>query len=418
MTPEVVVVGAGPAGAAVSILLARQGHRVVLLDRAHFPRDKACAEYLSPACSALLADLGVLEPIQAAHPQRLQGMRIIDYQGRACVGHFVHHGQAMHGLALPRYVLDHLLVQQAGAAGVEIRTGYGVRQPLRCGRRICGVAGRHRGKADTLQAQLVIAADGRHSVLGRRLGVIRHVRWLQHIALVTHYTGVEPMHPWGEMFLLPRGYIGLSPVAQNVMNVSLVLQKQALRRARCKPEGLLAAALQAHPELQQRFAQATQVKPILATGPMAQRTRCPSQDGILFIGDAAGFFDPFTGQGIYLALKSADLAAAVAHHALSTGDTSAACLRQYYLAYHRMYDDKYRLSALIQLGLRLPWLANWTIQRLAQAPDLADTVVGVTGDFLPPQSVLSWNFARRLLRPPLHVASPQPQDHREASPRR
>jgi flavin-dependent dehydrogenase len=259
------------------------------------------------------------------------------------------------------------------------------------------VAGRHQGKAVTLEAQLVIAADGRYSVLGRRLGVIRRVRWLQHIAFVTHYAGVQPIHPWGEMFLLPRGYIGLSPVAEDVMNVSLVLQKHSLRRARCKPDVLLAAALQTHPELRQRFAQAIRVKPILATGPMAQRTRCPPQDGILFIGDAAGFFDPFTGQGIYLALKSADLAAAAAHHALSTGDTSASCLRQYYLAHHRLYDDKYRLSALIQLGLRLPWLANWTIQRLAQAPGLADTIVGVAGDFLPPQAVLSWDFARQLL---------------------
>jgi flavin-dependent dehydrogenase len=183
------------------------------------------------------------------------------------------------------------------------------------------------------------------------------------------------------------------------MNVSLVIQKRSLAQTPCKPEVLLAAVLQTHPELRQRFAQALRVKPILATGPMAQRTRCPSQDGILFIGDAAGFFDPFTGQGIYLALKSADLAAAVAHHALSTGDTSASSLRQYYLAHHRMYDKKYRVSALIQLGLRIPWLANWTIQRLAQSPGLANTIVGVAGDFLPPQSVLSWDFARRLCSP-------------------
>jgi hypothetical protein len=103
---------------------------------------------------------------------------------------------------------------------------------------------------------------------------------------------------------------------------------------------------------------------------------------------------------------------------LCTGDTSAASLRRYYLAYHRLYDAKYRLSALIQLGLRLPWLANWTIQRLAQAPDLADTIVGVTGDFLPPQAVFSWNFARRLLRPPPHAASRRPPDQREESSRR
>ena len=399
MTPEVVVVGAGPAGAAVSILLARQGHRVLLMDRAHFPRDKACAEYLSPACSALLDDLGVLADVCATQPQRLQGMRVTDYQGHSCVGHFVHHGRPLHGLALPRYVLDYLLVQRACEVGVELQTGCVVRQPLLRSQRVCGVTGMRQGKSVTVEAQLVIAADGRHSVLGRRLGVIRHVRWLQHVAFVTHYTQVHASQPYGEMFLLPGGYVGLSPVAEDIVNVSLVLHRRALARAQCRPAALLAAAVQAQPELRQRFAQAVRIKPILATGPMAQRTLSPSQDGILFVGDAAGFFDPFTGQGIYLALQSATLAAAAAHQALSTGDTSALSLRQYYLAHHRVYDDKYRLSALIQLGLRVPWLANWAIQRLAQTSGLADTIVGVTGDFLPPQAVLSLDFARRLCHP-------------------
>ena len=73
MDADVLIVGAGPAGAAASIILARQGYKVLLVDRATFPRDKACAEYLSPACTPLLADLGVLDKILATRPQRLQG---------------------------------------------------------------------------------------------------------------------------------------------------------------------------------------------------------------------------------------------------------------------------------------------------------------------------------------------------------
>lgn len=397
MEADVLVVGAGPAGTAASILLARQGYRVLLVDRATFPRDKACAEYLSPACNPLLAQLGVLEAVLAASPQRLHGMRVTDYGGRSCWGRFVQQGQALYGLALPRLVLDQLLVQQACREGVELHTGLWVRQPLLDGQRVGGIQGVQAQRQVTVRARLVIAADGLHSTLARRLGLVRRVRWLQHVALVTHYAGVHPLQPWGEMFLIPSGYIGLAPVSDTLVNVSVVVRAAHLAAAQQQPADFVALTVQDHPELRQRFAQAVRAKKLLVTGPMAQRTACPQHDGILFIGDAAGFFDPFTGQGIYLALHSAVLAATVAHCALRRGDLSARNLRSYVLAHQRAFRDKYRLSALIQLGLRIPWLANHVIGRLARCPALADTVVGVAGDFLSPKTVLSWRFATQVL---------------------
>ena len=397
MEADVLVVGAGPAGAAVSILLARQGYHVLLVDRATFPRDKACAEYLSPACTPLLAQLGVLEAVLAASPQRLQGMRVTDYRGRSCWGRFVHDGQGLYGLALPRLVLDDLLVRQACREGVELRTGLWVRRPLLDGQRVGGVHGLHTRQPVMVRARLVIAADGLHSTLARRLGLVRRVRWLQHVALVTHYAGVHPLQPWGEMFLIPSGYIGLAPVSETLVNVSVVVRAARLTAAPHNPEAFVTQTVQAHPELRQRFAGAVRAKQLLVTGPMAQRTACPQQDGILFIGDAAGFLDPFTGQGIYLALHSAVLAATVAQRALASGECSARQLCSYVRAHQQAFRDKYRFSALIQLGLRVPWLANHVIGRLARRPTLADTVVGVAGDFLSPKVVLSWRFATQVL---------------------
>ena len=113
--------------------------------------------------------------------------------------------------------------------------------------------------------------------------------------------------------------------------------------------GLFCVNVQAHSELWQRFVQAIRIKNLLTTGPMTQRTACPQQDGIMFIGDAAGFFDPFTGQGIYLALHSATLAAAgrIVH---CSGALSADALRSYFLAHRQAFRDKYRLSALFNWG--------------------------------------------------------------------
>jgi flavin-dependent dehydrogenase len=286
-------------------------------------------------------------------------------------------------------------VQQACQTGVELRTGFLVRQPLLIGQQVCGVHGQQDTRPITLRARCIIAADGRLSTLARRLQLIKRMQWLQHIALVTHYQGVQPMRPCGEIFLLPTGYLGLAPVGDNLMNVSLVTHKQQFPAARY--EKFFEETLQSHPELRQRFVHAKRTKDFLTVGPMAQRTLWPPYDGILFIGDAAGFLDPFTGQGLYLALHSAVLAAQTAHHALYHSDVSRHTLRQYYQAHQQVYRDKYRLSALIQLGLRRPWLANWVIQRLARTPALADTLVGVAGDFLSPHEVLSWRFALRLL---------------------
>jgi len=398
MGPDVLVVGAGPAGAAVSILLARQGHCVRLLDRATFPRDKACAEYLSPACTPILEHLGVLPAVLAAQPRHLQGMRVTDYRGRSCWGRFLQDGRAMTGLALPRRVLDNVLVQQAQREGVDVQTGFWVRQPLCERQRVCGIVGQRGRHRETLRARLVIAADGVYSTLARRLGLVRRVRWLQHTAFVTHYTGIAAVQPWGEMFLVPAGYIGLASVGEALVNVSVVLRAAYLKDRQSPTEHVVTETIQAHPELQQRFAQARRVTALLATGPMAQRTMRPQHDGILFIGDAAGFLDPFTGQGIYLALQSAMLAATAAHQALDEPHGATASLQHYVRAHRQVWQDKYRLSALIQLGLRMPWLANHVIVRLARRPALADTVVGVTGDLLSPKSVLSWRFAAQVLR--------------------
>jgi len=200
------------------------------------------------------------------------------------------------------------------------------------------------------------------------------------------------------MFLIPSGYIGLAPVSDTLVNVSVVVRAAHLAAAKKTSQAFFAQTVQAHPELRQRFAQASRVKNLLTTGPMAQYTACPQQDGIMFIGDAAGFFDPFTGQGIYLALHSATLAAAVAHRALCNGVLSADDLRSYCFVHRQAFRDKYRLSALIQLGLRVPWLANRVIDRLARRPALADIVVGVAGDFVSPKAVLSWRFATQVFR--------------------
>src|SRR5690348_11106994 len=122
---DVVVVGAGPAGAATAILLAERGHDVVLLDRARFPRDKVCGEYLSPEGSRVLDRLGVLKAVEQSGARPLRGMRIVAPDGTALAGDYPTEGRWRgyrdHALAVPRRRFDAVLVERARALPVTVR---------------------------------------------------------------------------------------------------------------------------------------------------------------------------------------------------------------------------------------------------------------------------------------------------------
>src|SRR5688500_10799010 len=137
MTWDAIVVGGGPAGSAAAALLAADGWRVLLLDRAHFPRRKPCAECVNPAGVAVLRRLGVLDRVMEAGPARLDGWRIASDGGASFLGRF--HG-GVHGIAIPRETLDDILLDHARACGVEVREGVKVSDLLReDGGRVRGV---------------------------------------------------------------------------------------------------------------------------------------------------------------------------------------------------------------------------------------------------------------------------------------
>src|SRR5690348_5504101 len=119
---DVVVVGAGPAGATTALLLARAGASVLLLDRARFPRDKACSEYLSPASTEILERLDgdVLAAVEAAAHAKLHGMKVVAPNGAAMCGRF-RGGPRSYSFALPRTAFDTILVAAAARAGAHVR---------------------------------------------------------------------------------------------------------------------------------------------------------------------------------------------------------------------------------------------------------------------------------------------------------
>ena len=400
---DAVVVGAGPAGATTALLLARAGASVLVLDRARFPRDKACSEYLSPATTEILErlDSAVLAEVEGAAHAKLNGMKVVAPSGAAMCGRF-RGGPRSYSFALPRTTFDTMLMAAARRAGAHVCEATTVENLLWETRAVAGVVARScNGQRVTHNARIVVGADGLRSVVARRLGLVRSSP-PRRVAFAAHVADVAGIDSVGELHVSERGYVGLGPVGGGVTTVALVLPLATVRRERRDVRANFFAELDRFPGLAGRFDPRRLVRDVLATGPFAQWSRRAAAPGggALLVGDAADFFDPFTGQGIYSAMHGAELAAACLIPALSHGGGEPippAALRPYLLARRRQFLGKWLLERLIGVGVGWPALTNRVVRRLAGRPDLADLLVSATGNIVPARAVLRANVLAQFL---------------------
>ena len=404
-----IVVGGGPAGSSTAFALARAGARVLLLERARFPRPKPCAEYLSPQASRLLDSMGALEAVEAAGAAHLAGMVVRAPNGALIRGDFAAaHGFPAfrdRGLALRRTVLDPILLDVARRAGVVVRERTRVTDVTRdAAGRVHGVhVLDERGTSHELRARLVIGADGLRSVVARRLDVAHRRRWPRRLALVAHFEGLADVGAWGEMHVERSvGYVGIAAVDGGLTNVAMVVPASAAREVSADRTRFFEQWLRARPQLAPRVASARRVSPVLATGPFASHARRAWAAGAALVGDAADFFDPFTGEGIHAALRGGELLAPFALRALdarSPGDADDA-LRDYDKARRAEFRDKWTVERLIGSAVAFAPAINYFGRVLEARKEMADLLVGVTGDFVPAREVLRPGYLLNLFRHP------------------
>lgn len=376
MTWDAIVVGGGPAGSTSAALLAADGWRVLLLDRARFPRRKPCAECINPAGVAALRRLGVLERVMDAAPGRLDGWRIASDGGPSFAGRFP---AGVHGIALPREVLDAILLDHARAAGAEVREGVKVTDLLRDDARVRGVL----AGGEEVEARVVVGADGLRSIVLRRLGLLAHPARLRKLALTAHVRGIGPLGGCGMVRARGRGCVGVAEVGGGLANVTVVVQGAQARRVSGNASAYFDAVL-----CECGFADAERVDEVVATGPFDCPVRRAVANGALLVGDAAGYYDPFTGQGIFRALRGAELAAEAIGDALRAGDASAAALAPYERARRRAFGPGERLQHVIEAFVSRPPLLRWAAGRFARRPALGDAIVRAAGDVRPVRSLL------------------------------
>ncbi|MFL5732481.1 MAG: NAD(P)/FAD-dependent oxidoreductase [Chloroflexia bacterium] len=399
---DAVVVGAGPAGSALGALLARAGFSVLLLDRAAFPRDKPCGEYTSPETCNVLARLGTLEAVERAGGRKLRAMHLVSPGGRRFALEYSPPGahDGPHVLATTRRALDAVLVDHARRSGAEVRERVKVEAVTLRGGRVAGVVVRERrGCVEEIQARLVIGADGVHSAVVRSLGLAAPVRWPRNLGLVAHYSGYRGLDDWGEMHVSERGYAGLAPQAGGLLNVGLVMPLRGVLGSRGSSAERFEAFAMSFPGVAEVLEGARRVSAVRGVGPIGARVKRTSGAGYMLVGDAAGFFDPFTGEGVYKALRGAELAAGVASGALERDDLSARSLAEYDRLRRREFGAKEMVCRLVQLFVGLPTAMDYVAARLAERPTPRQVLTGVLGDYADPRAALSPVYLWSLLRP-------------------
>jgi len=398
--PDVLIVGGGPAGACAGLLLARAGARVTILDRATFPRDKLCGDTVNPGALARLRALGLASEVAAAG-LRVDGMLLTGERGVAIEGRYP---DGIAGCAILRRDLDWILLQHAAAAGCRVQEGVVVREAVVGdvfgGTRVTGVRIGSAARALSLSARIVIAADGRHSTVAFGLGLARHPNRPRRWAIGAYYENfARPVSDWcltpvrhqsdtsptpgpigslGEMHVRPGRYIGVAPVPGGLTNVCLVKASGPADRDLANPRALLTRELARDPVLRSRAAGARLVSAPVVLGPLAVDAVPAAIAGLLVAGDAAGFIDPMTGDGLRFAIRGAELTAAAALDALAHGWTGVHARLAETRA--REFGGKWRFNRALRALVASPRAVDAATLGARVAPAVFRALIAHAGD--------------------------------------
>jgi flavin-dependent dehydrogenase len=396
---DVAVVGGGPAGAVLGARLARAGLAVIVLERSATWTWHAGGVFASPAAVVALERAGLDAATISAVARPIPAMRVETPRGVAFRLTYGTETGGRPAVGFDRRRLDPALIDLARTAGADVRLGWRVAEVDLAARRL-GVRDPD-GAAHHLRARVVVGADGPHSVIARAAGVDRRVRLGPRIGLTYHLADTDPNGVRdARMHVLRDGYVGIAPVAGGRVNIGIVLGalwRRALARdgARAVAAGIV-GAIAATPEDPALWRRGDPLDTVAGAWPLGHRVTRRAGPGWLLVGDAAGFLDPFTGEGLHRALVSAELAAA----AITAGQRGrAGAMNAYERAMHRQFLAKDAVSWLVQGFLARPAMFEYAARRIAARDSVRATMGLVMGDLVPAGRALDPRFLARLLAP-------------------
>ncbi len=380
---DVIVVGAGPAGATTATILAQKGFDVLLLDREQFPRDKTCGDAVPAGAIETLGKLGMADKIAQAVSRDelypLDQMYLASPKGYELVAKFTKGPNGENSYVAPRIHFDTLIQQHAIDSGAEFVQAH-VKEPVVENGRIIGVQARINGSTETIRAKLVIGADGVTSVITRALRPKQnqHVDKHRAVALRAYIEDIEEMPRTVEFYMYDEilpGYAWIFPTGSHTANVGLGMRLDIFRKQKIKLEDLLKTFL-SFPDIKKRLLNGGQLRDI-ATWQLnfgSQKHLQHTFDGAVLVGDAAGFINPLTGGGIHNAIISATLAAQTVAEAFSKEDTSRAALKIYEERCRQaMWRSMNRSYFLQRTLMQFPFMIDFLVKRMKENSLFAQT---------------------------------------------
>jgi flavin-dependent dehydrogenase len=382
-TPDVLVIGGGPSGSTVSALLAEQGHRVLLLERETMPRYHI-GESLIPYTWFTLNRLGVVDWLRQSACPKKYSVQFVSITGKVSQPFYffqtIRH-ECSQTWQVWRGEFDAMLLDNARQKGVEVRQGVSVRDVLMEGSRVVGVRADTKDgrKGEEIRATVVVDATGRDSLLSRKFGWKDRDPDLNKIAVWSYFKGAKRDPGLDEgattvAYVPQKGWFWYIPMHSDIVSVGVVGEPGYLYRDTRDPVEIFQREADACAWIREHIRVGTQCEPVRVTGEYSYHSKRIGGDGFCLVGDAFAFLDPLFSTGVFLALKSGEMAADAIHAGLQAGDVSAARFDAYYQRQrHAVYSFRELVRAFYNLSFSF---REFLVEYPHLHPLIVDTLVG------------------------------------------
>ena len=331
---DVAIVGGGPAGSSCAVFCALAGLRTLVLEREKFPREKVCGDCLNPSCWPVLEHLGVAQQVRALPHSKLESVEFIAIDGHQVIVDLPTGEQCE--ISVKRCLFDDVLLKRARDVGAQVREETTVTSLANNGNWKIETA-----TGESFSAQVLVGADGRNSTVARLCNLLPHPA-RERVALQAHVPLPQNFGRRIVLQFLPQGYSGQAPVNDAELNLCLVGTPPTIS------------------ELRQWAQRHFEIAADQSWRTITPLTRSPvpcAHNDLFFIGDAARVVEPFTGDGIYYAMRSSELAA-IAISKIIRGQDRQSALREFTRACAQMYRGRLWINRLARAAVLWPRVAS------------------------------------------------------------